>query len=103
VNVGACLDPRPYYGVAHFLEHMLFMGSKKYPSENEYFEYIKDHGGYSNAYTSLANTNYHFEVSNEYLEGSLDRFVQFFICPLLKEESAEKEINAVDSEFNMGK
>lgn len=102
VNVGACLDPRPFYGVAHFLEHMLFMGSEKYPSENEYFEFIKDHGGYSNAHTSPNHTNYHFEVSNEHLEGALDRFVQFFKCPLLKESSAEKEMNAVDSEFKMG-
>jgi insulysin len=41
-------------------------------------------------------------VSNDHLEGALDRFVQFFIAPLLKESSAEKEMNAVDSEFKMG-
>ena len=64
VGVGCALDPKPLYGTAHFLEHMLFMGSKKYPSENEYSEFIKNSGGYSNAYTSLTNTNYHFECSN---------------------------------------
>jgi insulysin len=74
VNVGCSLDPKPYYGTAHFLEHMLFMGSEKYPSENEYSEYIKDHGGYSNAFTSLTDTNYHFECANDALEGALDRF-----------------------------
>lgn len=58
VNVGCSLDPKPFFGCAHFLEHMLFMGSTKYPSENEYSEFIKDNGGYSNAYTSLTNTNY---------------------------------------------
>ena len=35
VNVGSALDPRPMHGIAHFLEHMLFMGTKKYPEENE--------------------------------------------------------------------
>ena len=36
VKVGCALDPKPLYGTAHFLEHMLFMGTKKYPVENEY-------------------------------------------------------------------
>ena len=101
VHVGCSLDPKPFYGTAHFLEHMLFMGSKKYPSENEYSEYIKDHGGYSNAYTSLTDTNYHFECANDALEGALDRFAQFFICPLLGESQTEREMKAVDSEYNM--
>ena len=56
VKVGASLDPRPLYGTAHFLEHMLFMGTKKYPSENEYSEYITNNGGMNNAFTSLTDT-----------------------------------------------
>lgn len=40
-------------GLSHYLEHMLFMGSKKYPSENEYDDFISKHGGFSNAYTEL--------------------------------------------------
>jgi insulysin len=68
---------------------------------NEYDKYLKDNGGYSNAYTSLTSTNYHFEVSNEGLEEALDRFAQFFISPLIDASAASKEMNAVDSEFNM--
>ena len=60
VHVGDALDPKPLYGLAHFLEHMLFMGSEKYPAENEYSEFITNNGGYSNAWTSLTDTNYHF-------------------------------------------
>jgi insulysin len=101
VGVGCSLDPKPFFGTAHFLEHMLFMGTEKYPSENEYSEYIKNAGGYNNAYTTLDNTNYHFECSNEALEGALDRFAQFFIAPLLGESQTEREMNAVDSEYNM--
>jgi len=44
------------------------MGTAKYPDENEYSEYIKNKGGYNNAFTSLTETNYHFEVSNEGFE-----------------------------------
>ena len=59
------------------------MGTKKYPDEEEYSQYIKDKGGMNNAYTSLTNTNYHFDCSNEGFEGAVDRFAQFFISPLL--------------------
>ncbi len=79
---------------------MLFMGTEKYPSENEYSEYITNVGGMNNAYTSMTDTNYMFDSSNEGFEGALDRFAQFFISPLLKEDSTEREMEAVDSEYN---
>ena len=60
VHVGSALDPKPLYGVAHFLEHMLFMGTTKYPSENDYSEFVSNHGGYENAFTSMTDTNFHF-------------------------------------------
>lgn len=40
-------------GLSHYLEHMLFMGSKKYPDENEYDSFLTKHGGASNAFTEL--------------------------------------------------
>ena len=99
VNVGCSLDPKPLYGVAHFLEHMLFMGSEKYPVENEYSTFISNNSGSSNAYTDLTHTNYHFDCSNETFGEGLDRFSWFFKAPTLKEESTEREMKAVDSEF----
>ncbi|EGV62059.1 metalloprotease [Yamadazyma tenuis] len=85
-------------GLAHFCEHLLFMGTKKYPSENEYASYLSNHGGHSNAFTSFEHTNYYFEVNSGHLEGALDRFAQFFIEPLFDESCKDREINAVDSE-----
>ena len=99
VNIGAALDPKPYHGLAHFLEHMLFMGTEKYPSENEYSQFISDHAGYTNAWTSLTQTNYSFEVGNDGFLGALDRFAQFFISPLMKQDSVDREVQAVDSEY----
>lgn len=98
VNSGAFNDPPNLPGLAHFCEHLLFMGTTKYPSENEYGSYLSKNSGYSNAYTSSMHTNFYFEVANNALQGALDRFAQFFICPLFSASGKDREINAVDSE-----
>lgn len=99
VHVGSYKDTSyNISGLAHFCEHLLFMGTGKYPSENEYASYLSKHGGHSNAFTSFEHTNYYFEVNANYLEGALDRFSQFFIDPLFDESCKDREINAVDSE-----
>merc|ERR1712166_879034 len=97
-DVGYFSDPEEFPGLAHFLEHMLFMGTEKYPEEAEYSKFINEHGGSNNAYTDTNLTNYQFEVEAESLEGALDRFAQFFISPLFTEEATEREMKAVDSE-----
>lgn len=98
VGVGSLSDPANRQGLAHFLEHMLFLGTKKYPDVSDYGNYLRSNGGYSNAYTAGDRTNYHFEIRHEALEGALDRFSQFFIAPLFTPEFTEREINAVNSE-----
>ncbi|KAJ2748285.1 metalloprotease, partial [Coemansia nantahalensis] len=98
VNIGSLADPPELQGLAHFCEHLLFLGTKKYPKENEYNEYLSAHGGYSNAYTDLENTCYYFEATYDALEGALDRFSQFFIDPLFTGDCTEREVQAVDSE-----
>ncbi|KAJ3087149.1 hypothetical protein HK102_011718, partial [Quaeritorhiza haematococci] len=98
VHVGHLCDPDEVAGLAHFLEHLLFMGTEKYPVENDYNQYLSEHGGHSNAFTSVENTNYYFEVASDFLEGALDRFAQFFISPLFSESGTDREMKAVDSE-----
>ncbi|MBE2215927.1 MAG: insulinase family protein [Opitutaceae bacterium] len=98
VGVGNLKDPMERQGLAHFLEHMLFLGTEKYPDEAEYGNYLKTNGGYSNAYTSRGHTNYHFEIRHEAFEGAIDRFSQFFIAPLFTAEFTDREMNAVNSE-----
>mgnify|MGYP005846471437 CR=1 FL=1 len=100
VNIGHYYDPTDYLGLAHFLEHMLFMGTEKYPDENHYGKFLNNHGGSSNAFTAEEITTYFFDVDVNYLDEVLDIFGQFFISPLLKKESVDREINAVDSEHS---
>ncbi|CAI5986657.1 unnamed protein product [Closterium sp. NIES-65] len=212
VGVGSFLDPPDALGLAHFLEHMLFMGSVKFPDENEaarrrilrrlknvsnhffpsptctyihalplqydpflrrhgggsnafteteftcyhfgvshklifeapkkqdtemtcyhfgvaptphranpflhspslsppphthttpclqYDSFLRRHGGGSNAFTETEFTCYHFDVAHKYLHPALDRFAQFFVAPLVKADAMEREVQAVDSEFNI--
>lgn len=98
VHVGSLCDPVDVDGLAHFCEHLLFMGTEKYPSENEYSQFLSVHGGHSNAFTSGDHTNFYFDVGSEFLEPALDRFSQFFISPLFLEECSDREMKAVDSE-----
>uniref|UniRef100_A0A4W4EGY2 Insulin-degrading enzyme n=1 Tax=Electrophorus electricus TaxID=8005 RepID=A0A4W4EGY2_ELEEL len=98
VHIGSLSDPPNISGLAHFCEHMLFLGTEKYPKENEYSQFLSEHAGSSNAFTSGEHTNYYFDVSHEHLQGALDRFSQFFLCPLFDESCKDREVNAVDSE-----
>ena len=100
VNAGSLLDKKDAQGLAHFCEHLLTMGNKKYPEENEYGEYLAKNGGFSNAYTIQDKTVFYFDISNEGFEGALDRFAQIFISPTFNEGSVEREIKAVDNEFS---
>ncbi|XP_050068386.1 insulin-degrading enzyme [Anopheles maculipalpis] len=98
VAVGHLSDPLEIPGLAHLCEHMLFLGTEKYPNEDEYTTFLKTHGGNSNAATCSDMTKYYFDVIPGKLEEALDRFSQFFIAPLFNEEVTEREINAVNSE-----
>lgn len=98
VAVGSLEDPEDALGTAHFLEHLLFLGTEKYPDVDEYTKYLAANGGSSNAFTSDEHTNYHLEVNHDAFAGALDRFSQFFITPAFNPEFVDRERNAVNSE-----
>jgi len=98
VNIGTFGCPKGYDGLPHFLEHMLFMGSRKYPNVNHYFEKLNQYGGFSNAYTDFLETVYYFNVLDHGLLEIIDIFSRFFIDPLFNKDAIAKEINSVDSE-----
>ena len=98
INSGCINDPIEYQGLSHFLEHLLFMGSKKYPDSSYFMNIINKHGGYTNAFTELEYTVYFFNIFNEGLNDIIDIFSRFFIDPLFNENYINKEINAINSE-----
>ncbi len=99
INIGSSSDPDDILGLAHFVEHMLFMGSKKYPEENYYDTFISNNGGSANAFTTLKHTCFYYNILSDNFEKSLDIFSQFFIDPLFSIDSIDREMHAVDSEF----
>lgn len=101
VKVGSFQDPDNRLGLAHFLEHMLFLGNEKYPETDGYFEYIRANGGSANAYTADTRTNYFFDINSDKLRPALDQLAQFFVSPTLDPTYVDRERNAVDSEYKL--
>jgi insulysin len=100
-----------------FHEHMLFLGTEKYPDEDEYETFLSQYGGFSNAYTDMEDTNYYFSITTdaeecfasqrevactEALFGAMDRLAQFFIAPRFDRGMVDRELRAIDSEYRNG-
>ncbi|WP_428242073.1 insulinase family protein [Gynuella sp.] len=102
VATGSWANPDDRPGLAHFLEHMLFLGTEKYPEADEFSEFISGNGGSQNAMTMSENTIYFFDINADQFQPALDRFAQFFTAPLFNEAYVERERNAVDAEFHTG-
>ena len=98
---GSFHDPDEHSGLAHFLEHMLLIGTHKYPEVNGFDAFVSANGGTSNAYTGNDHTNYYFNIDPTQFRAGLDRFAQFFVAPLLDPAYVEREINAVAAEHKM--
>uniref|UniRef100_A0A3P8UIK5 Nardilysin b (N-arginine dibasic convertase) n=1 Tax=Cynoglossus semilaevis TaxID=244447 RepID=A0A3P8UIK5_CYNSE len=103
ISVGSFSDPDDLPGLAHFLEHMVFMGSEKYPAENGFDAFLKKHGGSDNASTDCERTIFQFDVQRKFFREALDRWAQFFICPLMIEDAIDREVEAVDSEYQLAR
>ncbi|XP_074547358.1 nardilysin-like [Halichoeres trimaculatus] len=103
VAAGSFSDPDDLPGLAHFLEHMVFMGSEKYPSENGFDAFLKKHGGSDNASTDCERTVFQFDIQRKNFKEALDRWAQFFICPLMIRDAIDREVEAVDSEYQLAK
>jgi hypothetical protein len=99
-NVGFFADRATgFEGISHFLEHMVFMGSEKFPGENHFSDWLSQHWGSENACTDSEQTTFYFECHPKHLKEGLDIFSGYFLSPLLKMDAVEREVTAVESEF----
>ena len=101
IECGHFSDPPQRQGMAHFLEHMLFLGTESYPHPGEYQAFIAQHGGNHNAWTGTEHSNFFFDIATGFFDEALHRFSQFFICPTFNAELVERERHAIDSEYRL--
>ncbi|KAH8413928.1 hypothetical protein KR009_007834 [Drosophila setifemur] len=99
VTVGSFSEPQQYQGLAHFVEHMIFMGSEKFPVENAFDAFVSKSGGYSNAHTENEETCFYFEVEETHLDKCIELFMNLIKAPLMLADTMVRERSAVQSEF----
>eukprot|EP00746_Dinoflagellata_sp_MGD_P000387 gnl/MRDRNA2_/MRDRNA2_100703_c0_seq1.p1 gnl/MRDRNA2_/MRDRNA2_100703_c0~~gnl/MRDRNA2_/MRDRNA2_100703_c0_seq1.p1 ORF type:complete len:1122 (+),score=215.48 gnl/MRDRNA2_/MRDRNA2_100703_c0_seq1:90-3455(+) len=98
IQAGSFYDPNELKGLAHFCEHMLFLGTEKYPVAGEFDTFLNMYSGSSNAYTSSEVTVYYASLDGKGMSEGLDRFADMFSAPLFDRKYVQKEVHAIDSE-----
>ena len=101
VGAGSLSDFDYMPGIAHFIEHTIIMGSEKYPGENDFYDFISQNGGISNAFTSGEVTDVHYQVNTDALDRSLEIFADMYQHPLFTYDVAQLECFSIESEFQM--
>ncbi|MFN6971674.1 MAG: insulinase family protein [Rheinheimera sp.] len=101
INVGHFDDPSDREGLAHFLEHLVFLGSKNFPDAGSYQQFIAAHGGSHNAWTGTEHSCFYFDIEHQHLTQGLQRFADMLGAPLFSDEAVDKERQAIEAEFSM--
>lgn len=100
IKTGARYESARVKGIAHFLEHMLFKGSDKYPSKAITQE-IEGRGGVLNGFTSQETTAYYSQFLSKNADKTLDILLDMIVFPKLQEEDIEKEKSVIFEEIKM--
>lgn len=88
-------------GVSHFLEHLLFKGTKRRPTPKIISEQIDAVGGWNNAYTSNELTSYYVKVPYQQIKLGLDILSDMVQNSLLDPEEIERERGVIIEEMNV--
>lgn len=99
VRAGSNDEPKEVLGLAHFLEHMLFQGSAKYPGNSYFDDFLSRNDGETNAYTADQVTVFYFDINNGAFNDAVDIFSHLFIDARLDPAAVEREIYAVNNEY----
>ena len=100
-GTGSRYETREENGLAHFLEHMFFKGTKKRPSARAISEELDGIGSVYNAFTAKERTAYYAKVSSQYLDTALDVIADIYLNSLLPAKEITKERGAIIQEIDM--
>lgn len=100
VNSGSRMESENLSGVSHFIEHMLFKGTKNRTSK-EIASTVDNLGGQINAFTSKECTCYYVKLLDEHINIGLDILSDMFLNPLFDENDIEKERQVILEELKM--
>ncbi len=101
VRTGSRDEPEKLSGISHFLEHMVFKGTEKYPTPLSISSTIDSFGGEFNAFTSKEFTGFYVKSAVEHFKTSVNVLSQMLTKPLLEEEAMEREKGVIVEEINM--
>ncbi len=101
VKTGSNDENRKNRGISHFIEHMLFEGTKKRADSRIISNEIESLGGELNAYTSNEKTCFYVKVPKRYFDKALDIIADIIQNPLFNEKNIEKERKIILKEINM--
>jgi predicted Zn-dependent peptidase len=97
---GSAYESEEEKGIAHFIEHLCFKGTKKRSAREIAFE-LEKVGGILNAFTSEEETAYHVKLPSNHLELAMDVIFDIFFNPIFPEADVKKEANVICEEIRM--
>tara|TARA_Y100000310_G_C20693471_1_gene823891 strand:- start:943 stop:2151 length:1209 start_codon:yes stop_codon:yes gene_type:complete len=103
VKVGSNYENKKERGISHFLEHMLFEGTKKRKASKEIANEIEKYGAEFNAYTSGDRTAYFIKIINKRFEKALEILSDMMINSVFNPKMVDKEKKVISKEINMVK
>ncbi|MNH86309.1 Protease 3 precursor [compost metagenome] len=99
VAAGSHDVPLAWPGLAHFLEHLLFLGTERFPAGQGLMAYVQSHGGQINARTSERTTDYFFELPPQAFAGGLERLSDMLAHPRMNPDDQQREREVLQAEF----
>jgi predicted Zn-dependent peptidase len=101
VSTGSRYEPEKWFGISHFLEHMVFKGTQKYPDSQALAAAVDAVGAKFNAFTSKEYTGYYVKAASQHSGLALDFVSDQLLTPQLKQEDIDREKGVIIEEINM--
>lgn len=101
VNTGSRYEPAEWWGISHFLEHMVFKGTEKFEDAQKLSEAVDAVGAKFNAFTSKEYTGYYVKSASKHVSLAVDVVSDMLLTPRLRQDDIDREKGVIIEEINM--